>query len=191
MTIAFLWSSTVFALAIIMSAKDQDSSTMKTPLASNTTTRKPAAPPSCVPCSSLDKSHLLDKADVEKRVAENLPMWKVGEKKIAASGGGESGCCYLYRSFTAKNFQAALDAINAFGAVAEAESHHPNLHLTNYREVAVEIWTHKLNGVTENDLTLAAQLDAQVRNIEYSPKWLKGHPEAASTAKEETKTFDV
>jgi len=188
MTIAFLWSSTVFALAIIMSANDQDSSTMKTPLTSNTTTRKPA-PPSCVPCSSLDKSHLLDKADIEKRVAENLPMWKVGEKEIAASGG--VSCCYLYRSFTAKNFQAALDAINAFGAVAEAESHHPNLHLTNYREVAVEIWTHKLNGVTENDLALAAQLDAQVRNIEYSPKWLKGHPEAASTAKEEPKTFDV
>jgi len=130
--------------------------------------------PACVPCSGLDQSHLLDKDTVQTRVTESLQLWKVGEKEDAS--------CYIYRNFTAKHFQAALDAINAFGAVAEAESHHPNFHLTNYRDVAVEIWTHKLGGVTENDLVLAQQLDSRVR-VEYSPKWLKGHPEAASTAK--------
>lgn len=103
-----------------------------------------------------------------------MPLWKVGTK--------EDVSFYIYRNFTAKNFQAALDAINACGAVAEAESHHPNFHLTNYREVGVDVWTHKLGGVTENDLILAQKLDAQVQ-VDYSPRWLKAHPEAASTAK--------
>lgn len=115
---------------------------------------------------------------VKERVAESLPMWTVGSK--------DGVICYLYRKFTAKNFQTALDAINAMGAIAERESHHPNFHLTKWREVEVEIWTHKLQGVTENDLMLARQLDAQVQ-IEYSPKWLQCHPEA----KAEQSQFDI
>lgn len=88
----------------------------------------------------------------------------------------------LARAFTAKNFQSALDCINEMGAIAERESHHPNFHLTNYRDVAVEIWTHKLGGITENDITLAKLLDAEVK-IDYSPKWLKENHMAKSTAK--------
>ena len=133
--------------------------------------------PACVPCHSLDRSHLLQKSLVETRIAKTLPLWNVGQK----SEGSSVLYCYIYRTFTAKNFQAALDAINAMGAVAEAESHHPNFHLTNYREVLVEIWTHSLGGLTENDLILAQALDTRVR-IEYSPKWLQAHPEACSTA---------
>lgn len=111
---------------------------------------------------------------MQERISKNQYLWQVGEK--------EDGTCYLYRNFVAKNFQAALDSINAFGAVAEELSHHPNLHLTNYRNVSVELWTHKVKGVTENDMTLAARLDESV-SIEYSPKWIQEHPEAISTAK--------
>ena len=139
-----------------------------------------AAAPACVPCHTLDRSHLLEKSLVESKVAESTPLWNVGEKKQDEGTSTSSSVVYLYRNFTAKHFQAALDAINAMGAVAEAENHHPNFHLTNYREVRVEIWTHKLGGVTENDLRLAQELDARVR-IEYSPKWLQAHPDASGT----------
>jgi pterin-4a-carbinolamine dehydratase len=67
------------------------------------------------------------------------------------------------------------------GAIAEREFHHPNFHLVNYREVEVHLWTHKLNGVTENDLILAEMLDKEVAVV-YSPKWLKEHPEAEAEA---------
>ena len=67
------------------------------------------------------------------------------------------------------------------GAIAERESHHPDFHLTNYRDVEITLWTHKLGGITENDLKLAEMLDNEVK-IEYSPKWLKAHPEASTTA---------
>ena len=43
--------------------------------------------------------------------------------------------------------------------VAEAEGHHPDLHLVGYRNVAVELWTHAAGGLTENDFILAAKID--------------------------------
>ena len=49
----------------------------------------------------------------------------------------------LVCDFTAKNFQAAMDALQAMGTIAERENHHPDFHLTNYRDVRIEIFTHK------------------------------------------------
>ena len=87
----------------------------------------------------------------------------------------------------AKNFQAALNALNAFGAIAEQENHHPDFHLTEYRNVQIVLWTHSLGGVTESDLILAGLLD-QVPVV-YSPKWLKEHPEAeAATSNKNNNT---
>ncbi|MFO0929868.1 MAG: 4a-hydroxytetrahydrobiopterin dehydratase [Gemmataceae bacterium] len=45
------------------------------------------------------------------------------------------------------------------GQVAEAEGHHPDLHLTGYRNVAVELSTHAIGGLSENDFILAARID--------------------------------
>ena len=84
----------------------------------------------------------------------------------------------ISRKFTAKNFQCALDAINAMGDIAEREGHHPDFHLTSYREVEIVLYTRKLGGVTQNDLSLAKMLDCETEVV-YSPKWLKEHPEAA------------
>lgn len=66
----------------------------------------------------------------------------------------------IRREWRVKDFAAALDFFNRIGAVAEAEDHHPDLHLTAYRNVAVELWTHALGGLSENDFILAAKIDA-------------------------------
>ena len=84
----------------------------------------------------------------------------------------------LERTFIAKNFTAALAAINALGQIAEREQHHPDLHLTKYREVKIVLYTHQLGGVTQHDLQLAHLFDSECTTIEYSPKWLRAHPEA-------------
>ena len=52
-----------------------------------------------------------------------------------------------------------VNFFNAVAGVAEAEDHHPDLHLTGYRNVAIEISTHAVNGLTENDFILAAKID--------------------------------
>jgi 4a-hydroxytetrahydrobiopterin dehydratase len=65
----------------------------------------------------------------------------------------------LRREWRVKDFVTALDFFNRVGQIAEAEGHHPDLHLTGYRDVAIEIWTHAVGGLTENDFILAAKID--------------------------------
>ena len=65
----------------------------------------------------------------------------------------------IRREWRVKDFQTALDFFRDVGAVAEAEDHHPDLHLVGYRHVAIEIWTHIVGGLTENDFILAAKID--------------------------------
>lgn len=65
---------------------------------------------------------------------------------------------HLRRAFTFKNFAAALDFVNTVGAIAEQEQHHPDLHLS-YGKVIGEIWTHKIDGLTESDFVFAAKMD--------------------------------
>lgn len=65
----------------------------------------------------------------------------------------------LRREWRVKDFLTALDFFDRVGAIAEAEDHHPDLHLVGYRNVAIEIWTHAVNGLTENDFILAAKID--------------------------------
>lgn len=60
-----------------------------------------------------------------------------------------------------QDFRTGLDFFNRVGQLAEAEGHHPDLHLEGHRNVAIEIWTHAVGGLTENDCILAAKI-AQV-----------------------------
>ncbi len=65
----------------------------------------------------------------------------------------------IRREWTAKNFMAGMDFFNKVAALAEQEGHHPDLHLVGYRNVAIEIWTHAIGGLSENDFILAAKID--------------------------------
>ncbi|HVX11137.1 MAG TPA: 4a-hydroxytetrahydrobiopterin dehydratase [Pirellulales bacterium] len=65
----------------------------------------------------------------------------------------------IRKEWTAKNFMAAIDFFNRIAAVAEEDGHHPDLHLESYRKVAIELWTHAIGGLSENDFILAAKID--------------------------------
>jgi 4a-hydroxytetrahydrobiopterin dehydratase len=65
----------------------------------------------------------------------------------------------LRREWRLKDFITALDFFQRVGLIAEEEGHHPDLHLTNYRQASIEIWTHSLGGLSENDFILAAKID--------------------------------
>lgn len=65
----------------------------------------------------------------------------------------------IRREWRVKDFVTALDFFRRIGDIAEREDHHPDLHLTGYRNVAVELWTHALGGLSENDFILAAKID--------------------------------
>lgn len=79
----------------------------------------------------------------------SLPHWKL-------AGGGKR----IRREWRVKDFAGALEFFRKIGDIAEHEDHHPDLHLTGYRNVAVELSTHAVDGLTENDFILAAKIDA-------------------------------
>jgi 4a-hydroxytetrahydrobiopterin dehydratase len=58
-----------------------------------------------------------------------------------------------------KDFAEALDFCRSIGELAEAEGHHPDLHLTGYRHVEVVLTTHAIGGLSLNDFILAAKID--------------------------------
>ena len=94
-----------------------------------------------------------------------VPTWTLDPSGAAIS-----------RSFTAKNWQCAVDFVNALSAIAEEEGHHPDVHLTNYRDVRVTASTHAIGGLSLHDFVLAAKLDTV--DVTYSPKWLRENAEA-------------
>jgi 4a-hydroxytetrahydrobiopterin dehydratase len=89
----------------------------------------------------------LSSAEVQQYLA-GLPGWKptADAKRIR-------------REWHVRDFATALDFFNRVGQVAEQEDHHPDLHLTGYHNVAIELSTHAIGGLSENDVILAAKID--------------------------------
>lgn len=65
----------------------------------------------------------------------------------------------IHKNWRVKNFMTAIDFFNRVAGLAEDEGHHPDLHLSGYRNVTIEIWTHAIGGLSENDFILAAKID--------------------------------
>lgn len=65
---------------------------------------------------------------------------------------------HLTRTLKFEDFAQALAFVNKIGAIAEQQAHHPDIHLA-WGKVGVEIWTHKISGLTESDFILAAKVD--------------------------------
>jgi 4a-hydroxytetrahydrobiopterin dehydratase len=65
---------------------------------------------------------------------------------------------HLKKIFRFRNFRQALDFANRVGDIAEAEGHHPDIHIS-WGKVQIELWTHVINGLSENDFILAAKID--------------------------------
>ena len=65
---------------------------------------------------------------------------------------------HLDKTFRFPDFVSALRFTNRVGDLAEEQNHHPEIHL-GWGRVRIEIWTHKIDGLTESDFVLAARID--------------------------------
>jgi 4a-hydroxytetrahydrobiopterin dehydratase len=65
----------------------------------------------------------------------------------------------IRKDWVMKDFMAGLEFFNEVSKLAESEDHHPDLHLEGYRNARIEIWTHAVGGLSENDFVLAAKID--------------------------------
>ncbi len=68
----------------------------------------------------------------------------------------------IQKPFSFNDFKGALEFVNKVGVLAEAEGHHPDIQLS-YGKVIIELWTHAVSGLSENDFILAAKIDELVQ----------------------------
>jgi 4a-hydroxytetrahydrobiopterin dehydratase len=73
------------------------------------------------------------------------------------SGWSRSGK-WITKQFKFKNFLDAMKLVNRVADLAETEGHHPDIHI-HYNVVRFDIWTHAIDGLSENDFILAAKID--------------------------------
>lgn len=66
---------------------------------------------------------------------------------------------HLFKSFGFGNFRDALAFVNRVGQLAEEQGHHPDVSF-GWGYARIQIWTHKIDGLTESDFILAAKIDA-------------------------------
>jgi 4a-hydroxytetrahydrobiopterin dehydratase len=71
---------------------------------------------------------------------------------------------HLEKEYTFKNFKESLAFTNKIGEIAEREGHHPDILLT-YGKVKIQLWTHKIDGLSESDFILAAKCDCANRPL--------------------------
>ena len=98
----------------------------------------------CVPCEG-GTLPLPDNAIAE--YSRSTPEWKVLDSKK------------ITREFKFKDFKAAMAFINNVAEIAETEGHHPDMYIF-YNLVRLELTTHAIGGLSENDFIVAAKIDA-------------------------------
>lgn len=71
----------------------------------------------------------------------------------------DSDGIWITKNYTFKNFIEALSFVNKVGELAESEGHHPDIHITDYKHVAIDLSTHAIGGLSQNDFILAAKIN--------------------------------
>jgi 4a-hydroxytetrahydrobiopterin dehydratase len=99
----------------------------------------------CAPCEGGVEKYSLVEA---REQLESLEGWRLTYDGLR-----------IRKDWTVENFVAGMDFFHRVAEVAEEEGHHPDLHLEGYRNVWIELWTHAIGGLSENDFILAAKID--------------------------------
>ena len=83
-----------------------------------------------------------------RKLLKNTPGWHlIDDSKM------------ICREFIIQDFMTAIDLINRIGEIAEDEKHHPNIHLTDFRKLRIELTTHDVGGLSQKDFIEAAKIN--------------------------------
>ncbi|MGQ0634289.1 MAG: 4a-hydroxytetrahydrobiopterin dehydratase [Planctomycetaceae bacterium] len=99
----------------------------------------------CVPCEG---GVPVIKGRAARELAAGLSGWRLTRR----------GRC-IRKDWLMRDFAAAMQFLRRVGKLAEDEWHHPDLHLEGFRKVWIELTTHAIGGLSENDFILAAKID--------------------------------
>jgi 4a-hydroxytetrahydrobiopterin dehydratase len=96
----------------------------------------------CVPCTAGTQPLAREESEA---LAKEIPQWSLKDT-------------WIEREFRFRDFREAVGFVNRVAELAESEGHHPDIHVA-YNSVRIELWTHKIGGLSRNDFILAAKLD--------------------------------
>ncbi len=98
----------------------------------------------CVPCEGGTPLTLPE----AEEYYENIPGWNLEREKPHK----------ISRTFTFDDFKQAMEFVNKIAEIAEKEGHHPDIGI-HYNKVDIELYTHAVNGLSENDFIMAARIN--------------------------------
>jgi 4a-hydroxytetrahydrobiopterin dehydratase len=96
----------------------------------------------CKPCEGGTLPLDLEES---RRLLTQIRGWKLENKAIQ-------------KSFKFKDFAEAMRFVNRVAGLAEEEGHHPDIHIS-YNRVKLDLTTHAIGGLSENDFIMAAKID--------------------------------
>lgn len=102
----------------------------------------------CLPCEG---GVPVIEHDAATKYLQSIPAWTLDNESKS-----------IHRKVVCKHFRQAMKLLNQIAEVAEIEQHHPDLHLTGYRNVRIVLTTHAIGGLSENDFILAAKIDVLI-----------------------------
>ena len=109
---------------------------------------QPLTQRNCKPCEGGAQPLSLLQA---QQFLKQLKGWELIDAKL------------LRKQVKCKDFMDAVGLIQKIVPIAEAEDHHPDLHLTGYKRLTIELSTHSIGGLSENDFILAAKIDQLIK----------------------------
>jgi 4a-hydroxytetrahydrobiopterin dehydratase len=99
----------------------------------------------CVPCEGGTPPLTVE--EIRPYLGQVSSEWRVTDGKK------------IEREFSFGDFKEAMAFVNNVADLAEKEGHHPDFHI-HYSRVTIELWTHAIDGLSENDFIMAAKIDA-------------------------------
>lgn len=98
----------------------------------------------CKPCEG--EIPKLKKLEIDVFLKQINEAWKQLKRKK------------IRREFKFVNFLQTMEFVNKVADIAEDEGHHPEMTV-GYGHCEIEIWTHAIGGLSENDFILASKID--------------------------------
>lgn len=99
----------------------------------------------CIPCEGFTKPLLIDEED---KYITSITGWKINRATEHR----------LEKEYSLLHFKDAISFVNQIADLAEDEGHHPNIYI-NYNIVKIDLYTHAIGGLSENDFILAHKID--------------------------------
>ncbi|MDP3974018.1 MAG: 4a-hydroxytetrahydrobiopterin dehydratase [Candidatus Daviesbacteria bacterium] len=99
----------------------------------------------CIPCE--EGTPPLTKTEFTPLLKQLKLEWEVIEDKK------------IKHEFKFESYLNGLEFAQEVGKLAEEEDHHPNIHIY-YKRVIINLSTHSIGGLSENDFVLAAKIES-------------------------------